>query len=457
MLILLAAAFLAPAALSAQQIKPFKDGDRAVFLGNSITDGGHYHSYIWLYYMTRFPDMDLRVYNAGVGGDAVSDMNKRLDADALDKRPTTLMVTFGMNDTGYNEYNEPGAEEFGEARYRKCLDDYRSLEKRLQGLHNTRIVLMGSSPYDEGAELQGNIALRGKNAVMERVAAFQKGAAEANGWEFIDFNAPMTALNRAGQKNDPAFTLCGRDRIHLENDGHMVMAYLFLKAQGFAGKEVAHVEIDAARAKLVDAGNCEVTEVAASRAGLSFDYLACALPYPMDAVARGWEMTRSQSLAAKIVPFVEEMNREMLTVRGLKGNYKLSIDGVEIAALTGDELARGVNLAVMPRTPQYRQALAVMFLNEERWTTERRFRDYSWIQFNFFQRRGLLFADNADALEALDREGVNDGWLRMHRDNYSQMMHAEVRDARQAEIDSLVEKIYRINKPVRRKITLKKV
>jgi hypothetical protein len=39
----------------AQSIEPFKDGDRAVFLGNSITDGGHYHSYIWLYYMTRFP------------------------------------------------------------------------------------------------------------------------------------------------------------------------------------------------------------------------------------------------------------------------------------------------------------------------------------------------------------------------------------------------------------------
>ena len=27
-----------------------------VFVGNSITHGGHYHSFIWLYYMTRFPD-----------------------------------------------------------------------------------------------------------------------------------------------------------------------------------------------------------------------------------------------------------------------------------------------------------------------------------------------------------------------------------------------------------------
>ena len=35
---------------------PFQRGDRVVFLGNSITEGGHYHSYIWLYYITHFPD-----------------------------------------------------------------------------------------------------------------------------------------------------------------------------------------------------------------------------------------------------------------------------------------------------------------------------------------------------------------------------------------------------------------
>ena len=51
------------------------------FLGNSITDGGHYHSYIWLYYMTRFPDMPIRVFNGGIGGDTAYDMNKRLDGD----------------------------------------------------------------------------------------------------------------------------------------------------------------------------------------------------------------------------------------------------------------------------------------------------------------------------------------------------------------------------------------
>ena len=51
--VLIAAACMTCTAAFAQTVKPFKEGERAVFLGNSITDGGHYHSYIWLYYMTR--------------------------------------------------------------------------------------------------------------------------------------------------------------------------------------------------------------------------------------------------------------------------------------------------------------------------------------------------------------------------------------------------------------------
>ena len=42
--VLIAAACMTCTAAFAQTVKPFKEGERAVFLGNSITDGGHYHS-----------------------------------------------------------------------------------------------------------------------------------------------------------------------------------------------------------------------------------------------------------------------------------------------------------------------------------------------------------------------------------------------------------------------------
>ena len=89
--------------LQAQTTIPrFEEGERVVFVGNSITHGGHYHSFIWLYYMTRFPDKPITIMNAGIGGESAWDMKDRLDYDVFNRKPTYVTLTFGMNDTGYD-------------------------------------------------------------------------------------------------------------------------------------------------------------------------------------------------------------------------------------------------------------------------------------------------------------------------------------------------------------------
>ncbi len=118
--------------LFAQQITPFKENDRVVFLGNSITEAGYYHSYIWLYYMTRFPDMPLTVIGAGVGGDRSQEMFKRLEGDVFSRKPTVLVTTFGMNDTGYLEYNEPGAEEYADERVTNLMSGFKKWKMNIK-------------------------------------------------------------------------------------------------------------------------------------------------------------------------------------------------------------------------------------------------------------------------------------------------------------------------------------
>lgn len=440
-----------------QTVKPFKEGERAVFLGNSITDGGHYHSYIWLYYMTRFPSMNLRIFNGGIGGDTAYDMNKRLDGDIFAMKPSVLMVTFGMNDSGYFEYNGDKPKEFGEQKYQESIKNYQQMEKRFKELPDTRIVMVGTSPYDEAVQLKDNTPFKTKNETIKRLVEYQRESAAKNGWEFTDLNAPMVALNQQYQQKDSAFTLCGSDRIHPDNDGHMVMAYLFLKAQGFAGKEVADMEINANNKQAVKSENCAVSNIKKNGKDLSFDYLAEALPYPLDTIARGWGQKKSQAEVLKVVPFMEDMNREMLKVTGLKGKYKLLIDDEEIRTCSGDELAMGINLAAESKTPQYQQALTVMHLNEYRWEIERTFREYAWCEFGFFQQKGLLFADDRKAIEVMDENLEKDVWLKARRDMYSKMMFGAVRDARQQEMEVLISKIYEINKPVVRKIILRKL
>ncbi|KAF5080144.1 hypothetical protein DSECCO2_123520 [anaerobic digester metagenome] len=148
--------------LFSQPVSQFGEGERVVFLGNSITDGGRYHSFIWLYYMTRFPNMNLHILNAGIGGDTAFDMYERLDDDVFSKNPTTLIVTFGMNDSGYQEYNGDDGARFGEEKYRETHKNFKLLEGRLKKLSGTKIVMMGGSPYDGVAKIDGNTALRGK-------------------------------------------------------------------------------------------------------------------------------------------------------------------------------------------------------------------------------------------------------------------------------------------------------
>jgi lysophospholipase L1-like esterase len=439
----------------AQQIAPFKAGDRVTFVGNSITDGGHYHSYIWLYYMTRFPGEKMWMANCGVGGDTSLDILNRLDDDVLSKKPTVLTLTFGMNDSGYFEYNGDQAEAFGNGKVGEARRHFLDIEKRLKALRGVRVVMIGTSPYDQTSKFNNNV-FRCKNDYMRRMIAFQDSAARANRWEFLDFNAPMLQVNAEQQAKDSTFTVCGNDRVHPDNDGHMLMAYLFLKAQGMAGRKVADIDVDAKACKVKVSDNCTIGRVSNSGGTVAFDYLARSLPYPLDTIAHGWGFKRPQAQVTRMVPaFMQEMDSERLKVTGLAGgSYRLTIDSSVIGSFTSAQLAEGVNLAEYRNTPQYEQAMTIMALNEDRWEIERRFRDYAWLQYDFFMKKGYLNANNEEAAEVFRQGQLKDGWVAARRELYDKMIHKEVRDMYTREMQMIVDRIYEINKPLTRRITL---
>lgn len=439
--------------MQAQQVAPFKKGDRVTFVGNSITDGGHYHSYIWLYYMTHFPFDEMWMANCGVGGDTSLEILNRLDGDVFAKRPTVLTLTFGMNDSGYFEYNGDEPEKFAAEKLATAKKYYYEIEKRLKARPETRMIMIGTSPYDQTSTFNDNV-FKNKNNTIGKIVAFQDSAAKANNWEFVDFWAPMNRINEEQQKVDPAFTICGNDRIHPDNDGHLVMAYLFLKAQGMAGKKIADVQVNAKQKKVLRSENCEISNVENRSGVVTFDYLAHSLPFPLDTIPRGWEYRRQQAAALKVIPqFMEEMDNEAFSVTGLKGNYQLLIDNEPIDTLTATQLAKGINLASYRNTPQYQQAKVIMELNENRWEIERQFRDYSWLQYNFFMKKGMLEQNDEQAARVF-RAGQNDGWVAAKRGLYDKMIHKEVRDMYIKQMDMIVERIYEINKPQTRKVKL---
>ncbi|MBC2594419.1 SGNH/GDSL hydrolase family protein [Ruficoccus amylovorans] len=335
---------------------PFQDGSRVVAVGDSITNAGLYQGYVYLYHLTRFPERQIDIFNAGISGDTAQGASDRYgwDIEPLDGNAASVM--FGMNDvSGSDLYPADGQGADIEAKRLQRVDAYeanmRALVKRLMD-DGIDPILLTPSPYDDTSTMEA-ANQPGRNAVLAECGRRVEAIAAENGLVVVDFNTPMTELNQRLQQDDPAFTLVGKDRVHPGESGHLVMAYLYLKGLN-APADVARVSLDARTGAVADEYRCAVSNVKRSADSLSFDYLAEGIPFPVSDGARP---------ALDWIPFTDELNREMLTITDLpKGSYRLSIDGKAITTLTAAELGAGVNLTAYPDTPQNQQAKQVQSL-----------------------------------------------------------------------------------------------
>ena len=445
-------------ATSMAQVLPltsFQPGERACFVGNSITEGGYYESYIWLYYMLHFPNRRITVYNCGIGGDRAQNILGRLNSDVFAKKPTTICMSFGMNDSGYFEYLSGNSDSTGREKARQSKLYFDTIAQKLKAYTTAKKIMITSPLYDETMKNPKNY-FPGKSKSMNIIAAFQEKTAQDNHWGLVDFLHPMTEITLREQRKDSAFTLTSNDRIHPGNAGHFVMAWLFLKQQGLAGKPVADIALDATAKKVQRSVNCQLSALSITPGNIQVDYLANSLPFPQDTISRMWDNPQRQADALKVIPFTEEMNREMLTVAGLEnGNYSVTIDGKSIGQWTGEQLGAGINMALL-NTPQVEQAMAVLWLNEERMALESKLRQYYWLQFNYLKDIGLQFNDNKVAMDSVASRSTRDWFVGSKKDNYRASRYAAVRAAWQKEMNVLVDEIYRINQPKKHTIRIVK-
>jgi len=103
-------ALLPLAAASAEGPSPLKvqKGDRIVFLGDSITQGGNEHAkgYVVLIrkaLQEKFSKDGIEVIGAGVSGNKVPDLQRRLERDVLSRKPTVVVIYIGINDVWHGE------------------------------------------------------------------------------------------------------------------------------------------------------------------------------------------------------------------------------------------------------------------------------------------------------------------------------------------------------------------
>ncbi|SPE62864.1 putative Lysophospholipase L1 and related esterases [Verrucomicrobia bacterium] len=386
-----------------------RDGDRVVFLGNSITEQRLYTTYIEAYALTRHPDWKLSFRNVGWGGDtswlrqrahpdekelfAADEASQQrmveksvglgLERDVLPLKPTLVTVKFGMNDHAYQAFRE----DIFRAYVRSQTQTAKVLEAK-----GARVAFLTPQPIeDKRPDPDKDV----RNQSLRQFCDGLREVAVKTEATFVDqFDPYMAILVRERAGNPPGF-VGGGDAVHPGPIGHTVMAWAVLKGLGAPAK-VSNVEIDVTAQKVVAAEGCHVEHLQQSGGETSFDRLDEALPMPIDERAEP---------ALKLAPIMEELNRLELHVTGLApGNYNVSIDGELAGKVTAEELAEGWNLADAggPITKQAREVLKLVF--EKNNVFFRRWRDVQLFSFPAWAQGPDIEAKRAAELAHLDRQ-----------------------------------------------------
>jgi len=303
----------------------FKDGDRVVMIGDSITEQHLYSNYVEMWTITRFPGWDINFRNVGIGGDRSTGGNGRFKRDVVSYKPTALTVDFGMNDGGYRPFDEPG---------------FKTYMGGLQGMADqakaagTRVAWVTPQPLDTAE--QGPTALTAYNLTLEKYSEGVKTIADKNGGVFVDqFHPYLAVLDKARTAGAKYDRITGGDAVHPGFAGQSLMAASILKGLQFPTL-VSSVEIDLSAPAGIKAANCQVTGLAREGGAVRFQRKDNALPF-FPEEAKG---------ILKWAPLVDELNVYTLKVAGLKtGSYEIRLGGKKVAEHSAEDLAKGVNLA----------------------------------------------------------------------------------------------------------------
>jgi lysophospholipase L1-like esterase len=352
--LLLACGFSAPA----QQMF-LHDGDRVAFYGDSITAQRYYTRFMEDFILTRYPQMHVAFFNAGVPGDRISggytgDVTLRLNRDLFPLQPTVVTIMLGMNDGYYIPY-DPKYQAIFEDGYRKLLASIRT------DLPQARITLISPTPYDEvthGTEFPQY------DQVIARYAAFVKDLASSSHLGFSDFNQPIASLDAAGLAKNPSLAaLLVPDRIHPSEAAHWVMAAALARSWGIS-PVVSTVHLDATSATPLASENTQIAALTFAGGTLAWTQTDNALPLPLD-------LENGMVLFVLAISDLADMDRQMLRVDNLSApRYTLKIDGRAIASFSREQLAAGVNLALYD-TPMEGQARDVDSLESNRTALDR--------------------------------------------------------------------------------------
>ncbi len=277
------------------------------------------------------PDLKISVRQYGWSGETAEGFLHRMTNDCLRFQPTIATLCYGMNDHGYDAYDEDRAQ-----WYRR---NYSAVAESLKQ-HGARVVLgspgcLGRVPFWSSHQ---NVSVEEMNLNLCQLRDLDIGIAAQGKIRFADIFWPMfTAGHEAQKKFGTDFAISGKDGVHPDWAGHLIMARAFLKSFGLDG-DLGTFTVDLA------ANNASVTRGHTLDSFTNGTLTITSTRYPFCATGAP-DKDNSIRAAMKLVPFNDELNRLLLVVKNGKAEKYSVTWGNDKRIYTATQLAAGANLA----------------------------------------------------------------------------------------------------------------
>nr|VFJ92783.1 MAG: Lysophospholipase L1 [Candidatus Kentron sp. H]VFJ93867.1 MAG: Lysophospholipase L1 [Candidatus Kentron sp. H]VFK00381.1 MAG: Lysophospholipase L1 [Candidatus Kentron sp. H] len=210
-----------------------ENGQSILFTGDSITDcergypvgaddglGEGYVAFADSLLATRYPERSIKVFNTGINGNTIIDLDERWHRDVLRLAPHWLSVMIGINDVWrqFDSFYDP---------HPLTIDRYEATYRRL--LAGTRPTLQGlvlMTPYFIEPDPDNPT-----RQLMDAYGRVVKRLAHEFDAVFVDVQAGFDRY--LAHRSARSLTY---DGAHTNKTGHMIIARSFLTAMAFDGE-----------------------------------------------------------------------------------------------------------------------------------------------------------------------------------------------------------------------------
>jgi lysophospholipase L1-like esterase len=219
LIVSLALLLYVPPALS-QPGPRLKRGDRIVALGDSITQAGGYLRFMKKVLDRTYPELQVEILNAGIGGHKSTDMSARLKKDVIDREPTIVTISCGVNDVWHGFAATPrGVDLETYTRLMSGMVDQLRVETRAE------IYLLTPTIIREDLFSAENVKLEEYCEAVRRIAA-EKGC------RLVDLNDQFNLTLRTAQTGGAPDFHPTSDGVHMKPAGDFLMGAALLRAMG---------------------------------------------------------------------------------------------------------------------------------------------------------------------------------------------------------------------------------